>query len=236
MSHKLTHEEFISRLPVDRLYEVLSEYIGIDDNITIEDKYGRCIMKACELTKGRNPSIQSAINKKEYFTNKAREIHGDKYSYENFIHKGGREYSLITCPLHGDFKQKPFAHLQSRGCPKCKGMKIGGWKRSDFIRIAGERECTFYILRCFDESEEFYKVGITSLSIKKRYNTLEKMPYKYEVLEIIVGTALEVWDLEKVYKRENKNNQYIPSTPFGGSLTECFKEINYENLQRWGEC
>jgi hypothetical protein len=230
---KITHEEFINRLPISRLYKILSNYDGIDNNVLIEDKYGKCLMKAYDLMKGRSTTIQSAVDKEEYFLNKAKEVHGNKYTYKNFIYRGGREYSVITCLLHGDFKQKPFSHLSGKGCAKCKGMKIGGWKRSDFIRIAGERNCTFYILRCFNENEEFYKIGITSLSIKRRYNTPSKMPYNYETIKEIKGTALEIWDLEKEYKRKSKKNQYIPLISFGGSCSECFKDIKYENLFGW---
>lgn len=226
MSRKLTQEEFLSKLPVDREYEVVGIYEGMDSNINVKDRFGECSVQAYSLVTGVKPSLQSAIDKEQYFINKAKEVHGDKYTYNNFVYTNGREYSTVTCPLHGDFIQKPHSHLYKRGCPKCKGMKIGGWKRSSFIKIAGERECIFYIIKCWGEKgEEFYKAGITSLSVKLRYNTPRRMPYKYEIVREVKGTPLEVWNFEKECKRNNKNSQYIPHISFGGSSSECFKNI-----------
>lgn len=54
------------------------------------------------------------------FIKKAREKHGDKFSYENFEYIDAKTKSKITCLLHGDFFQSPDKHLQSTwACPTC---------------------------------------------------------------------------------------------------------------------
>lgn len=30
----------------------------------------------------------------------------------------------IICPIHGEFQQKPYKHLQGQGCPICGQIKV----------------------------------------------------------------------------------------------------------------
>lgn len=70
----------------------------------------------------RIAKINSSNN--ENFIKKAREIHGDKYDYSKVDYSGNKVPVIITCPEHGDFKQRPNDHLMGRGCPEC-GKKFG---------------------------------------------------------------------------------------------------------------
>jgi very-short-patch-repair endonuclease len=54
------------------------------------------------------------------FIEKAKKVHGDKYTYDNVDYKGTNILVDITCPKHGDFPQKPGGHLLGNGCPKCR--------------------------------------------------------------------------------------------------------------------
>jgi len=53
------------------------------------------------------------------FIERAKKVHGDKYTYDNVDYKTNKENVYITCPKHGDFPQQPSTHLQGAGCPKC---------------------------------------------------------------------------------------------------------------------
>ncbi len=53
------------------------------------------------------------------FIEKAKQVHGDKYTYDNVDYKNTKEDVIITCPKHGDFKQRPAHHLRGSGCHKC---------------------------------------------------------------------------------------------------------------------
>lgn len=157
---------------------------------------------------------------KEQFIEKAEKLHKGKYSYEktNYVHS--RNKVVITCNIHGDFKQRASSHLQGEGCLKCG--KESHWRRSEYVKKAKDRICTFYTLRCFNEDEEFYKIGITMSGIKKRYNHTSHMPYSYEVISEIKGEASFIWDLESQEKRKLKEFNYQPFIKFDGSKTECF--------------
>jgi hypothetical protein len=54
-----------------------------------------------------------------YFTAKAMQIHGDKYSYEKADYINSKSAIIITCKRHGDFLQTPYSHLHGHGCKIC---------------------------------------------------------------------------------------------------------------------
>ena len=64
---------------------------------------------------------------KRYTTNeyieKANEVHNNKYTYDNTVYVRAHDKVIITCPIHGNFKQVPADHLQGHGCPSCKSQK-----------------------------------------------------------------------------------------------------------------
>ena len=56
---------------------------------------------------------------KQEIIKKFKEIHGNKYNYDKFEYNGYDVKSWITCPIHGDFKQSPNAHIHNHGCFEC---------------------------------------------------------------------------------------------------------------------
>ena len=159
---------------------------------------------------------------KEQFVEKAEKTHRDRYSYDSTIYVLSNKKLTITCREHGDFEQTPYNHMYGKGCPECN---LGGtYRRSAYIKKANGRLCTFYTLRCFNEGEEFYKIGITVNSVKQRYHDIKSMPYSYEIVSEIFGEVEAIWNLEKSEKRKLKEFNYQPEIPFHGSKTECFTQ------------
>lgn len=156
----------------------------------------------------------------EQFIKKASKIHNYKYDYIKTIYTHNKNKIIITCKKHGDFKQIAYQHTDGRGCTKCGNESH--WKRSEYIKKAKERNCIFYIIKCFNKEEEFYKIGITMKTIRERYSGIKRMPYNYEIISEIYGEAGFIWDLEKEEKIKLKEFNYQPSTKFKGSKTECF--------------
>lgn len=68
-----------------------------------------------------------AIKRKgqEQFIIDAKQVHGDKYSYENVVYITSKDKVNITCPTHGSFWQTPNSHLRGNGCPLCANQCIG---------------------------------------------------------------------------------------------------------------
>lgn len=77
---------------------------------------------------------------KSNFVKLARIVHGDKYSYDKSVYTKAKEKVIITCPIHGDFEQRPQDHvLKECGCPKCKTQKIietHSYTKEDFLKLA----------------------------------------------------------------------------------------------------
>lgn len=66
----------------------------------------------------------------------------------------------IICPVHGSFFQTPNSHLNGHGCRKCM-IENNGWTKTKFINHCNKNNGglgIFYILKCFNETEEFYKL------------------------------------------------------------------------------
>ena len=182
-----------------------------------------CTKYACDVTRKNN----------KYFLEKAYLVHGDKYDYSLVDYKNVHEYVKIICPVenHGVFLQTPSNHYKY-GCEKCgrvvsvektKG-KTSAFTSKGFEEIAKGRICYFYVLKCTNDTELFYKIGITSRDVKTRYTKKTDMPYTYKVLHLISGSAKEIWKLENINKNVLKS-KYLPSIEFKGSLTECYSDL-----------
>lgn len=47
-------------------------------------------------------------------------IHINKFDYSKVVYKKMTDKICIICPIHGEFWQTPFCHMQStHGCPIC---------------------------------------------------------------------------------------------------------------------
>lgn len=163
--------------------------------------------------------------KPEAFREQLKLIYGSKYTYENTEYTGQKNKVKVNCKKHGVFEQWPAHIVRGIGCQKCS-KEFLGFTRSAFIKRARGRKAIFYIIRCFNESECFYKVGITSQSIKERYRKTKDMPYCFEIVKEIFGDPGEIWDLEVATKRKLKPFKFTPGLSFGGSVSECFSSID----------
>jgi hypothetical protein len=74
---------------------------------------------------------------KEKFVKNARNIHGDKYDYNDVIYITTHTKVIIRCPNHGNFEQTPANHTRKtnpQGCYLCTGKKR--WSRDEFVNQA----------------------------------------------------------------------------------------------------
>ena len=68
------------------------------------------------------------------FTQKAKQIHGERYDYSKVEYAGNKSKVCIICREHGEFWQEARQHLSGCGCPICSGRKK--MRTSDFINKA----------------------------------------------------------------------------------------------------
>lgn len=80
---------------------------------------------------------------KNNFIRLARQVHGDKYNYNKSIYVKAKEKVIITCPIHGDFEQRPQDHiLKGCGCQKCKAQRTietHSYTKEYFLQLAKEK-------------------------------------------------------------------------------------------------
>jgi len=80
-----------------------------------------------------------------------------------------------------------------------------------------------YLIKCFNESETFFKAGITRDRLNKRYSSKTgnspSMPYSYEVIfDKIIDHSLAIHIEEHLH---NNYKKYVPMLQFGGHK-ECY--------------
>lgn len=166
------------------------------------------------------------------FINKAiKRLGTNREIYNKVEYTHAKEKVPILCEVHNEYYMiTPNDHLTGYGCPEC-GIEQGGYSRSDYVRTAKGRDATLYLLKCFNNTEDFYKVGITLVTIKERYSKSGGLPYNYEILYQFKGEAGSIWDAEKSVLRFFKPNKYSPLINFQG-YTECFnKKLQTEDVK-----
>ena len=86
-------------------------------------------------------------------------IHENMYIYDKYIFKNKKEKSIVTCPLHGDFKISMDKHInRKQGCPKCghikKGISYFNNKKDDIINRMVEKFPNIHINTNFSSMSE----------------------------------------------------------------------------------
>lgn len=134
---KLTTDEFIRKAKIvhgDKYIYDQTVYINNKTKVKIyckEHGYfeqcasshvnAECGCPKCGLERGSNKLLKNT----EYFIEKAKLIHGDRYDYSLVEYKNAKENVIIKCKIHGKFEQTPSNHHKGYGCPECGRLSIG---------------------------------------------------------------------------------------------------------------
>lgn len=182
---------------------------------------------------GQGCPVCSAINYSkirtkttDYFINKSKEIHGNRFDYTDTIYINSKVRVDIKCDRHGTFKQYPQNHLNGGGCRKCAD-EIDIFKREDYVKLASN--ASLYLIKMYNENEEFYKIGKTIHTVKIRFSST--IPYKYEIIDLINYETGFIYDLENELHRKYNQYKYKPLNSFAGH-TECYTlDLPIEEIQ-----
>jgi hypothetical protein len=147
------------------------------------------------------------------FLNRALDVHGDKYIYDNVVYTNSESLVDIFCPQHGLFKQTPNNHLNGGyGCPKCGHTRKDGRYNARYFEKFPERKAwsaIFYIIKFSNENEIFIKVGITIQdTINHRFRMSIYDGYKLDVLVEWNSTLYECWTLENLILNQFKTRKH----------------------------
>lgn len=161
--------------------------------------------KECNETFFQAPSLHlsgcgcpSCVGKKKYtnetFIDKAKEIHGNKYNYENVEYLNIKSKVKIVCPVHGEFLQMAESHLVGKGCPKCHPQYSKGEKEIvEFIKSIYNGEVLENVRDVISPKE--LDIYIPELNLAIEYNGLFYHSSKFDVSP--TSSRNKVFDCEK---------------------------------------
>lgn len=189
--------------------------------------------KGCRLCGWENSKLSRVLSQEDVI-GRFLEVHKDRYDYSEVQYMGDAHSLLdIICRDHGMFHQSYANHYHGgQGCPEC-AKDFNARLRSGFVKSSNAKGgyASLYLIRCFNSEESFYKIGLTTKSVKSRFSGKEAMPYDFEVENLLLGDAEWLWDFEKLLHLEYKDSKYLPKIKFGG-MYECFDKINLDNYRK----
>lgn len=240
---KYTEDEFEKLLKLAQPdLELVSPFIRLLESIKVRDKLGIVyFVRADELLKGKRPTMKTSLNPNKAFEIKGKTMCGDKYDYSKVNYKNARIHVTLICPEHGDFEIVPDCHVKrGHGCPICarrqgelsrKSVSSSLWKQKSWeeagIKSPRFTSFKFYVIRCYSEQEEFFKIGRTYRSMRQRFGPIA-FPYNYTEEILIESDSKTICDLEDIFKKGLKDFIYTPKIYFSG-FGECFS--NNEKLK-----
>lgn len=104
-----------------------TKYNGSHKDVTITcPKHGDFQTRASSHLSGSGCSSCTKTKKMDTntFINKAKIKHGEKYDYSKVKIINSNDKVTIICNVHGEFHQRPSAHLYGNGCAHCKTNKV----------------------------------------------------------------------------------------------------------------
>ena len=240
-----SHSQFLEELWNNNEYyragdfAVKEEYKTCKDKLLLGTKYGDVRVRASHLLNGLKFTIESAVEKTEFAKNRIVEVHGDCFDLSRLHYTRSKDNITIGCKIHG-FVEVNFNNLtQHRGCPMCGADLLkeqvksnGGWEYSRWEEEALKSEYfesfKVYVIKCWNEEEEFYKIGKTFTSIDRRMKGISEnsvMPYKWAVVKLYpLESARDTCKLEVDCKNILKDYSYTPKIYFSG-YRECYSKI-----------
>lgn len=208
--------------------------------IKCSDEYGDYIMDVSVAYSGSRPTIEVATDKDKNLVNRLSK-NGSDYDYSKVKYVGIKNKVTIVCKAHGKFTQKCQNHINGEGCPKCgiqsriikNAENPSGWTYTNWIK-AGKISKNFdsfkvYVVKMqsLDGEEEFYKIGKTFLSIKKRFSGIKNYKITGVVKIIESEDGRVITEKERELLNLNKKFRYNPKETFRGYM-ECFSEVIYD--------
>lgn len=166
------------------------------------------------------------------------------YNIQIYLNKNNSNIKIITegytnneeflefrCDVCGNsFKRKVVClRINDLKCTHCI-ERLGAFSgiRADKHKIEWQNlDAILYFINIYNDSENFYKIGITTRCIEDRFNKLHKSEYNYNVEYVIKINLYLASKTEYCLLNKFKHKKYKPLNKFTG-YTECFNDIDKE--------
>ncbi|MHB8871073.1 MAG: GIY-YIG nuclease family protein [Candidatus Doudnabacteria bacterium] len=169
-------------------------------------------------------TIEKNALKNVVFIEKSKTKFGTNLSYDKTKYVDSRINVTVTCSVHGDFDITPNRFEQSiHGCPECGKEARFGFSKTSFTNACKDGVGYIYCILCYDEVENFIKIGITSnKDLKYRFGKSAIFPYQYKMLAIEKSHPDIIFFIENLLHRKYRHLKHKPTKEFHGD-SECFK-------------
>lgn len=157
------------------------------------------------------------------------EKYNGRYEYSKLSYTNAHDDIIVTCKTHGDFVTCLDTHLRrGSNCTQCMQEESPrtGYYQTIFDRNEklANTMGAFYVIRLSNDTETFYKVGITKNNVSTRYHQSGTPGYKRETIieePMLLKTAFVI----EQYCRTHLTT-HVPQNKFDG-YTECVVEWPY---------
>lgn len=178
------------------------------------------LKKGCPACGNSRRGAFKRSNTERFISEAIKRFGKDRSIYDRVKYVGAKVPVEIFCENHNSyFKTKPNDYLNGSGCIDC-ARDSWGYKRTNFINASRDGNALLYLIKIYSDIECFYKVGITSGSVRARFLGDNLKGYKYSIVYQSSFEASLVWDTEHKGLKDFKKFSYTPNVKFAG-YTEC---------------
>jgi hypothetical protein len=191
----------------------------------------------------KTKTLETLKLRTDRWISRASLAHNNKYDYGEVVYVDAKTPVAIICPIHGKFDQIPDTHLKS-GCRACADQELLGKYSEKYFMDNPEQASkisTLYYIQLSSEDEVFYKVGITTTTIKNRFGMTKAGGVKVEVLQAAKLSLIDAFRTEQLIQqlhgtkfryRPKLGGKSVRSLRIGPS--ECFSsQLPLEILSRY---
>ena len=233
MTHGMSESECIKRITDAGMtfIEWVGEYKGSNSYVTILAHCGHkhtvkaigplysTKKKVCRECRYNKKNISEADRIAQI--NSICDIEFDSWQSEYTPNHSSKLFVNIRCKLCENISTYRLDSILTKGCTcsECADDRIGGYNETTFNRNPEKKDINgvLYVLHISNQSESFYKVGISSRG-KARIEGDLTANYDVDILSVIPMTLYEAFCLEQ--KTLAENERYKPKNYFAGH-TEC---------------
>ncbi len=172
----------------------------------------------CKRCSYEKRAFKKILKYSKAFIEKATAVHQGYYSYENVHYKNADDKIIITCPEHGNFKQRPATHLEGHGCTECgnegKPGCINDAVLTRDLALANSEYYWYYVkLTNKTTGKTFWKVGIEK-NLRQRWKSNQYFDAEY--LWSVKGTCRYCFDLEQMLMAKHNTGVAYDEWPYSG--------------------
>jgi predicted GIY-YIG superfamily endonuclease len=228
MPRKKTQQEYIEE--VTKVHNGYYQY----DNIIYKDcrttinincpKHGlipihpHCHLKGAGCKECYFEKKSSIVKSKGLFKliNEGSLIHNNKYKYDKSVYVNCETNVIIICPIHGDFQQTPYNHVNKKcECPNCgrikaisnrpkERTKIWGYSREDVLKCIKDNDITE--MHDFRENYRgYYSAARRKLNMMNELNILlskRTIKHTYDDCKFKASLFKHIKDFREIHPKE----------------------------------